>query len=110
MGPLLTGWFISMHWSTHRIFLALTIPALTSTVFIFMLRAPMKDVKERAQREIRDVCSLASDARPRLGAVHGDRIAEVTGFSSLLNFMTPGPTAWKSRRRGQEGAPRAITP
>jgi AAHS family 4-hydroxybenzoate transporter-like MFS transporter len=45
VGPLLTGWFIGMQWTTHAIFLALAIPALVSTVFTFMLRGPMKDVK-----------------------------------------------------------------
>ena len=41
VGPVVAGWFIALQWSTHAIFLALAVPALISTVFVFALRRTM---------------------------------------------------------------------
>ena len=45
VGPLVTAWFISNQFTTQQIFFVLAVPALLSTMFIFMLSASMKGLK-----------------------------------------------------------------
>jgi 2-keto-4-pentenoate hydratase/2-oxohepta-3-ene-1,7-dioic acid hydratase in catechol pathway len=53
--------------------------------------------------------SLSTDSKPRLGAVTGDRIADVKGFSTLLDLIDAGPSAWTrvadEAKSGQGGHP-----
>jgi len=43
VGPVVTGWFIALQWTTQSIFLALAIPALTSMIFVLLLSPAMGD-------------------------------------------------------------------
>jgi AAHS family 4-hydroxybenzoate transporter-like MFS transporter len=47
VGPVVTGWFLALQWTTHSIFLALAIPALLSMLFVLMLRPAMGDLAQR---------------------------------------------------------------
>jgi 2-keto-4-pentenoate hydratase/2-oxohepta-3-ene-1,7-dioic acid hydratase in catechol pathway len=54
--------------------------------------------------------SLPSDHTPRLGAVRGDRIVEVTTAPSLLALIQQGPDGWKKAAQEVESAAAASHP
>jgi 2-keto-4-pentenoate hydratase/2-oxohepta-3-ene-1,7-dioic acid hydratase in catechol pathway len=46
--------------------------------------------------------SLAAGSSPRLGTIRGDRVHEVSGFQTLLEFIDAGPQAWRDTARGDD--------
>jgi len=53
--------------------------------------------------------STASDPRPRLGVVQGDRIFAAGSFASLLDLIDAGPAAWKKTADEFRSAPSGGT-
>jgi 2-keto-4-pentenoate hydratase/2-oxohepta-3-ene-1,7-dioic acid hydratase in catechol pathway len=49
--------------------------------------------------------SLSAGSSPRLGKIHGDRVHEVGGFQSLLEFIEAGPPAWHEMASSDDRAP-----
>ena len=49
--------------------------------------------------------SLSAGSSPRLGKIRGDRVHEVGGFQSLLEFIEAGPPAWRDMARSDDRAP-----